>query len=119
MKNYVGKYVYFSKEYGKYYYVWIKKINKIEKLDYYIPFEDRLNNSIRGVCVYGTHSLVMWKNGNKLLNPTPFRGNENLSKESFSNAQDAARLPTEEEMNLYRKFWRQYRIFGLTPKENY
>ncbi len=57
LQKHVGKYVYFSYEYGKHYYAWIKKITKIEIPKYllYHTTEEEIKKHISHLMVYGTY----------------------------------------------------------------
>jgi len=108
-----GKYVYFSYGYDKYYYAWIKKITKVILPHYLLmnQTEKEIEKTIRHLNVYGTYSMVIYKNGRKLQKPIPsYRVNP--LREKMSNAQWAARLLTKEELKSYFNTIRKYRIYG-------
>ena len=55
----------------------------------------------------------MYKHGKKLQQPIPsLKFSNNIFQEKLSNTQEAARMPTQEEMKLYMNTIRKYRIFG-------
>ncbi len=119
LEKYVGKYVYFSYDYGTRYYAWIKKITKI-KIPKFLQnhmAEEEIKQHINHLFVYGTYSMAMWRKGKKLEIPQPSNMGK-PTKEKMSNAQWAARIPTKEEMKLYINTIRKYRIYGDNYDKN-
>lgn len=113
LKKCIGKYVYFSYDFGKYYYAWIKKVTRVELPNFLLlnQTEKEIKKTIRHLNVYGTYSMVIYKGGRKLQKPISSNG-QKVTEEKLSNAQWAARLPTKEEMKLYINTIRKYRIYG-------
>ena len=106
----VGKVLYFSYGEGHNYYAWMKKVTKVVLPDYAVYGMNlaQLRNQIAHHCVYGTHHLVYKIGKRKVLQV----GNEPLNQITMSNAQIAAREPTEKEMKEYMGVIRHKRIFG-------
>lgn len=106
----IGKVLYFSYGEGINYYAWMKKVTKVASPDYEINGLNlvQLRNQITHHRVYGTQHLV-YKIGNRKVLQV---GNEPLDQIRISNAQVAAREPTEQEMKDYMRVIRHKRIFG-------
>lgn len=106
----VGKVIYFSYGEGHSYYAWMKKVTKVVPPDYAVYGMNlvQLRNQILHHRVYGTQHLV-YKNGNRKVLQV---GSEPLDQIRISNAQAAAREPTEQEMKDYMRVIRHKRIFG-------
>lgn len=107
LKKYIGKYVaseitysYNNKENT---IVWIQKLNKIPKC-----YGD--NESTKGISVCGDCVTEIKPRCCKIY------GN---IKNYITCTQDFFRKPTKQEMNIYRNFWRKYRIFGTIPNDGY
>lgn len=113
LKKCIGKYVYFSYDFGKYYYAWIKKVTRVELPNFLLlnQTEEEVKKHIRHLFVFGTYSMTMYNHGKKLQKPISSNG-QKVTEEKLSNAQWAARLPTKEEMKLYINTIRKYRIYG-------
>lgn len=114
LKKCIGKYVYFSYDFGKYYYAWIKKVTRVElpaDCSLYNQTQEEIKKQIRHLIVYGTYSMIIYKEGRKLQKPKSSNGKK-VTEEKLSNAQWAARLPTKEEMMSYINEIRKYRIYG-------
>lgn len=109
LEKYVGKVIYFSYGEGDTYYSWMKKITKVVPYNgIYEATHTQMNSQIMHHLVYGTQHLV-YKIGNKKVLQV---GNEPLDYVRVSNAQAAAREPTEQEMKDYMRVIRHKRIFG-------
>lgn len=111
LKKHLGKYV--ASECARYSNgkliptVWIQKLTEI-------PKEYKDAQKTKGIDVYGDCVTEIMPKQCKIY------GYEYDNIEHYrTNAQFFFRKPTKQEMNIYRKFWRQYRILGIMPKTNY
>ena len=111
LKKCIGKYVYFSYEYGSCYYAWMKKVTKVDMPKYRYESEEEVKKHVKHIYVFGTYSMTMYRHGKKLPKPEPSSGGD-VTKEKLSNAQWAARFPTKEELKEYLNAIRVYRIYG-------
>lgn len=88
--------------------VWIQKLTEI-------PKTYKNNKKTHGIDVYGDCVTEVTPRQCKIygisigLDVVHYR----------TNAQQYFRKPTKEEMNIYRNFWRKYRIFGMIPENTY
>lgn len=106
----VGKVIYFSYGEGHSYYAWMKKVTKVASPECTINglTQAQLRYQITHHRVYGIQHVV-YKIGNRKVLQV---GSEPLDQIRISNAQAAAREPTEQEMKDYMRVIRHKRIFG-------
>ena len=90
--------------------VWIQKLIEIPK-----RYND--DHNTRGIEVYGDCVTEVTPRKCKIYGSS--FGLDVKLKHYRTNAQDFFRKPTKEEMNIYRDFWRKYRIFGTLPNYGY
>jgi len=107
LRKQLGKYVASeSNYYGK--TVWIQKLTEI-------PINYKDTQKTERIDVYGDCVTE--------ITPRPYGIYGSAFGDSIkhyrTNAQQYFRKPTKEEMNIYRNFWRKYRIFGTIPNEPY
>ena len=107
----VGKVLYFSYGEGSSYYAWMKKVTKVVLANYEMYRLDptQMKNQVTHHCVYGTQHVVYKIGKRKVLQV----GSEPFDQVRVSNAQVAAREPTEKEMKEYLNTIRHKRIFGV------
>ena len=110
LRKHLGQYV--ASETTRYYssgknvkVVWIQKLTEID--NNYLD-----TRRTKGISVYGDCVTEVMPRRCKIYG-------YGTIKHYRTNAQDFFRKPTKEEMNMYRQFWRKYRIFGIIPNDNY
>ena len=109
LRKQLGKYVAsVGRTWDKTTVVWIQKLTKIPKI-----YEN--TQKTRGIEVYGDCVTEVTPRKCKIYGSYFKIG----VKHYRTNAQDFFRKPTKEEMNIYRNFWRKYRIFGTIPDDEY
>jgi len=87
---------------------YMKKLTDISK-EYYSGKKLNDDDAIpQGLMTYGTHMVVLKAPYPNMKTPRILY----LDKEEMSNRFEVIRIPTKEEMNIYRNMLRHYRIFG-------
>lgn len=108
LKEHIEDVVTFTYEEGGKEVVYMKKLTRVSK-EYFchkkLNDEDKIPDSL---ITYGTHMVVLKSQYASMKTP---RVNY-YDKERMSNRFEIIRIPTKEEMNIYRNALRHYRIFG-------
>lgn len=107
LRKQLGKYVASETNCGEK-IVWIQKLIEIPK-----KYND--DHNTRDIEVYGNCVTEVTPRKCKIYGHELFGSVEHYK----TNAQHFFRKPTKEEMNIYRDFWRKYRIFGTIPYDGY
>lgn len=106
LKDHIGEILHFSyEEYGRI-VAYMKKLTKVS--DTWIRTYDDESKIPDGFPIYGTNVVVL---SSRYLKDVP-KLTSMLNRETMSNSYKHIRIPTEEEIKLYRNVLRHVRIFG-------
>jgi hypothetical protein len=106
LKDHIGEILHFSYEQYGDYVAYMKKITRVS--DTYSKDYDDECKIPDGLTIYGTNVVVL---SSMYLKDVP-RLTSTLNRETMSNVYKHIRIPTEEEIKLYRNVLRHVRIFG-------
>lgn len=106
LKDHIGEILHFSYEQHGHIVAYMKKLTKAS--DTWIRTYDDESKIPDGFPIYGTNVVVL---SSMYLKDVP-RLTSMLNRETMSNIYKHIRIPTEEEIKLYRNVLRYARIFG-------
>lgn len=107
LKDHIGEILHFSHEqYGGRIVAYMKKLTRVS--DTWIKACDDESKIPDGFPIYGTNVVVL---SSMYLNDVP-RLTSTLNRETMSNVYKHIRIPTEDEIKLYKNVLRHVRIFG-------
>ena len=106
LKDHIGEILHFSHEEFGHIVVYMKKLTRVSNT--WIRTYDDESKIPDGFPIYGTNVVVL---SSMYLKDVP-RLTSMLNRETMSNIYTHIRIPTEEEIKLYRNVLRYTRIFG-------
>lgn len=106
LKDHIGEILHFSYEQYGHIVAYMKKLTEVS--DTWITTYDDESKIPDGFPIYGTNVVVL---SSRYLKDVP-RLTSTLNRETMSNVYKHIRIPTEEEIKLYRNVLRHVRIFG-------
>lgn len=109
LKDHIGEILHFSYEQYGHIVAYMKKLTKTsDTSDGWIKTYDNESKIPDGFPIYGTNVVVL---SSRYLKDVP-KLTSTLNRETMSNVYKHIRIPTEEEIKLYRNVLRHVRIFG-------
>lgn len=110
LKDHIGEILHFSYEEHGHYVAYMKKLTKASDTSdtWWIRTYDDESKIPDGFPIYGTNVVVL---SSRFLEEVP-KLTSTLNRETMSNVYKHIRIPTEEEIKLYRNVLRHVRIFG-------
>lgn len=106
LKNHIGEILHFSYMQSGHYVAYMKKLTRVS--DTWIKAYDYESKIPDGFPIQGTNVVVL---SSQILKNLP-RLTSTLNQETMSNVYKHIRIPTEDEIKLYRNVLRHARIFG-------
>lgn len=107
LKDHIGEILHFSYEQYGHIVAYMKKLTKVSDT-WITTYDDDESKIPDGFPIYGTNVVVL---SSRYLKDVP-RLTSTLNRETMSNVYKHIRIPTEEEIKLYRNVLRHVRIFG-------
>ena len=106
LKDHIGEILHFSYEQYGHLVAYMKKLTRVT--DTWIETYDDESKIVEGFPIYGTNVVVL---SSRYLSDLP-RLTSRLNCETMSNVYQHVRIPTEDEIKLYKNVLRYARIFG-------